>query len=81
MRTLSSLSPGESATVECILTHKPIRRRLQDIGMIKGQQVTCLQKSFFGDPTAYLIRNVVVAIRKEDAEEVLLRQAADYEEN
>ncbi len=81
MRTLSSLLPGESATVECILTHKPIRRRLQDLGLIKGQSVTCLQKSFFGDPTAYLVRNVVVAIRDEDADEVLLGQAVDYEES
>lgn len=81
MRTLSSLSPGESASVECILTHKPIRRRLQDIGLIKGETVTCLQKSFFGDPTAYLVRNVVVAIRREDADEVLLGQAVAYEES
>lgn len=81
MRTLSSLSPGESASIECILTHKPIRRRLQDIGLIKGETVTCLQKSFFGDPTAYLVRNVVVAIRREDADEVLLGQAVAYEES
>ena len=81
MRTLSSLSPGESASIECILTHKPIRRRLQDIGLIKGETVTCLQKSFFGDPTAYLVRNDVVAIRREDADEVLLGQAVAYEES
>lgn len=81
MRTLSSLLPGESASIESILTHKPIRRRLQDIGLIKGETVTCLQKSFFGDPTAYLIRNVVVAIRREDAETVVIGQAADYEES
>lgn len=81
MRTLSSLSPGESASIECILTHKPIRRRLQDIGLIKGETVTCLQKSFFGDPTAYLVRNVVVAIRREDADEVLLGQAVAYEKS
>ena len=52
---------------------KKMRRRLQDIGLIEGTVVECLGKSPLGDPTAFLIRGAVIALRREDAGRVLVR--------
>ena len=65
---LNELAPGCSAIVKGIdCTDSGIRRRLQDIGLIEGTRVKYLLKSPLGDPTAYLIRGAVIALRKEDA--------------
>lgn len=45
-----------------------IRRRLLDLGIVKGTLITPILKSPSGDPTAFLIRGSTIAIRKEDAE-------------
>ncbi|MGI6176279.1 MAG: FeoA family protein [Christensenellales bacterium] len=71
-QALSSLSEGAKATVERLLNTGAIRRRLLDIGLVEGTGVQCLQKSPSGDPTAYLIRGAVIALRAEDAQNILI---------
>lgn len=51
-----------------------MRRRLQDIGLIEGTEILCLNRSPSGDPTAYLIRGAVIALRKEETEKILVTQ-------
>lgn len=64
---MAELQVGESAVVTEICTDSGLRRRLQDMGLIKGTVVTCVGRSPLGDPSAYRIRRTVVALRKEDA--------------
>ena len=45
---------------------------LQDIGLVHGTVVKCLGASPLGDPSAYLIRGAVIALRSQDAAGVLL---------
>ena len=69
---LTDLCEGQRATVKEIIAGAGMRRRLQDIGLIGGTSVECVQASPFGDPVAYLIRGAVIALRKEDSGCVLL---------
>ena len=71
-RTLFSLKEGSEARVISLRLQGSMRRRLQDIGLIEGTKVRCLQKSPSGDPVAYLIRGAVIALREEDANKVLV---------
>ena len=64
---LSGLNQGEYALVLDIKSDGSIRRRLQDLGLIKGTGVCCVQKSPLGEPVAYLIRGAVIALRHEDS--------------
>ena len=50
-----------------------MRRRLQDIGLIEGTDIECLQKSPAGDPIAYYIRGAVIALRSVDSGNILVR--------
>lgn len=67
---LSTLKPGEQGVVVSLSGGHDIRRRLQDLGLIAGTKVLCLQKSPLGDPTAFAIRGAVVALREEDSSNV-----------
>ena len=71
---LCDINPGERARVKKILTTGSMRRRLLDIGLINNTTVECVGKSPLGDPTAYLVRGAVIALRKEDAAKVLVER-------
>ena len=73
--TLHSMREGASATVTKLLNDGSMRRRLQDMGLIEGTSVLCLQRSPSGDPIAYLIRGAVIALREEDSSKVLVTAA------
>ncbi len=65
---LSDMSRGQSGTVVSLHAKGEIRRRLQDMGIVEGTCIECLQKSPLGDPVAFLVRGAVIALRVEDAE-------------
>lgn len=67
---LNCLPEGQSAYVTEVHNDESMRRRLADIGLIRGTRVTCLSRSPAGDPTAYLIRGAVIALRGCDAAQV-----------
>jgi len=73
MLTLNKIPEGKVVEVKGLLSNGSMRRRLQDIGLINGTKVTCLQKSPFGDPVAYLIRGAVIAIRTEDSSNIVVK--------
>ena len=71
-QTLSDIKPGQTVRVRALTATGSIRRRLLDMGLIKDTAVTCLGVSPFGDPSAYLIRGAVIAIRKTDSRNILI---------
>lgn len=71
---LSDIAPGKRAAVYVIVAEESMARRLMDIGMVQGTEVECLMKSPLGDPAAYLIKGAVIALRREDAGTVLVRE-------
>lgn len=60
--------------IEEILSSGSIRRRLLDLGFCEGTVLRCVQSSPAGDPIAYLVRGTVIALRKEDAANILVRE-------
>ena len=69
---LNELKVGQRGTVSQLLSDTSMRRRLQDIGLIEGTKVECIQKSPSGDPIAFLIRGAVISLRTEDSSSVLM---------
>lgn len=69
---LSGLEPGQSATVVSIspFLRPQERRRMLDLGLIPGTEVQAEIRSPAGDPTGYRIRGAVIALRREQAEQV-----------
>lgn len=71
---LSALPVGQQAQVAALCATGGMRRRLLDLGMVTGTPVTCLQRCPAGDPTAYLVRGAVIALRRRDAKEILVQK-------
>ena len=70
--TLNNLNEGEKCRVKKLLIQGNMRKRLRDIGFIEGTNVDCLKKSISGDPTAYLIRGAVIALRSDDSSRIIV---------
>ena len=64
--TLNELKLNEIGFVKDLKCNNEVKRRLLDLGLIKGTKVTPLFVSPSGDPTAFEIRGSVIAIRLED---------------
>ena len=43
------------------------------MGLVEGTDVECVFRSPAGDPTAYQFRGTLIALRREDASQVLIR--------
>lgn len=70
---LSDLMPRQRARVVSLDTSDGVCRRLLDIGLTSGAVVECVGKSPCKDPTAFLIRGAVIALREKDARKVLVK--------
>jgi DtxR family Mn-dependent transcriptional regulator len=51
------------------------RRRLMDLGFTEGAEIRPVLRTFAGDPRAYRVRGTVVALRRDQASQVLVRRA------
>lgn len=67
---LNDIAPGEQAVVSELHSTGSMRRRLLDIGLVENTEVKCLGRSPGGDPSAFLIRGAVIAIRSEDCKNI-----------
>lgn len=76
-RKLSEIDVGEKVVVCKINSSEKISRRLYDIGIIKDTVIECVGRSPLKDPSAYLIRGAVIALRSEDSENIIVRKASD----
>ena len=71
-RTLNYTKPGETVTISRILSEKHIRQRLLDLGFVDGTSIKCVLKQRNGEIAAYLVRGTTIALRKEDAQRIVV---------
>lgn len=73
---LESLRPGETATITAIsrACRGAERRRLMDLGIVPGTVVEVEMHSPSGDPTAYRIRDTIIALRREQARHIRIER-------
>lgn len=69
---LSGLALGESATVVGLSPglRGPARRRMLDLGLVPGTVVSAEIRSPSGDPVGYRIRGALIALRRDQADEI-----------
>lgn len=74
LHRLSELKPGESAIIHGLLPSCVglERMRLLDLGIVRGSRITCEFSSAFKSPLAYRVRGSLIALRKEQADNILI---------
>ena len=68
--TIADMKENERGIILYIRKDCEIKRRLFDMGFIKGNEISCVWRNPLGSPIAYNIEGSIVALRKPDAEKV-----------
>lgn len=81
MRTtvLSEIAPGHAAEVLALDDALPAadRRRLMELGFFPGTTVRAELASPLGDPVAYSVRGMTVALRRSQSAHIRVRELAE----
>lgn len=67
---LHLLQPGQRGTITRINGESVLRRRLAEMGIIKGEIILIERNAPMGDPVEYFIKGYHLALRKEEAAQI-----------
>ena len=73
VRTLSSLSPGETAVIQTFNADLNLQSRLVEMGILPGVEIRLIKKAPFQGPIEFKIRGYEVSLRYGDAEQILVQ--------
>ena len=68
MKTLNTAKIGDTVTVVKLHGEGAVKRRIMDMGITKGVEVTVRKVAPLGDPIEVTVRGYELSIRKADAE-------------
>lgn len=72
MRTLKDVKVGETVVVQKLTGEGAVKRRIMDMGVTKGTQVSVRKVAPLGDPIEVTVRGYELSIRKLDAQMILV---------
>lgn len=70
MKTLREVTIGSTARVVKLHGEGAVKRRIMDMGLTKGVEVTVRKVAPLGDPIELTVRGYELSLRKADAEMV-----------
>ena len=74
MKTLRDVAIGSSAKVKKLHGEGAVKRRIMDMGITKGVEVTVQKVAPLGDPLEITVRGYQLSLRKADAEMVEIEE-------
>ena len=72
MQTLKDIKIGQTVKVVKLEGEGAIKRRIMDMGITKGTQITLRKLAPLGDPMELTVRGYELSLRKEDAQRILV---------
>ena len=73
MKTLKDVKIGETAIVTKLNGMGDLRRRIMDMGITKGTSIYLRKVAPLGDPIEVTVRGYELSLRKEDAENIIVK--------
>jgi len=67
MVRLSELRPGQKGIVARVEGPSEIRRRLLDMGLVRGTEVRAIREAPLADPVEYEVKGYNLSLRREEA--------------
>ncbi|MBA3770829.1 MAG: ferrous iron transport protein A [Blastocatellia bacterium] len=68
--TLTNLPKGREARVKCVKGNGSVTRRLLEMGVVPGAEVSVVKAAPFGDPIEVRVRGYSLAMRRNEAESI-----------
>ncbi|TFH26917.1 MAG: ferrous iron transport protein B [Bacteroidia bacterium] len=78
--TLNELHSGDSATISRVRGRGAFRKRLTEMGFIRGKQITVLKSAPLKDPVEYRILDSNVSLRRSEASLVEVVSEEDFKD-
>lgn len=76
-RPLSELSTSESGVIVKVRGHGSFRKRIAEMGFVRGKRVTVIKNAPLMDPVEYEIMGYHIALRRSEAERIEISTAPD----
>lgn len=76
-RTAADLRVGETGTVDRIVGGGALRRRLLELGVLRGTRIRVVRIAPLGDPIELEVRGASLSIRHYDAHSIRLAPASE----
>ena len=73
---LSALQPGETGRVADIQARGPVRRRLLEMGFLRGEVLKVEKRAPLGDPLELVIKGYHLSLRREEGACILVHREA-----
>ena len=70
MKTLKEAEIGSTVVVKKLLGEGAVKRRIMDMGITKGVDISVRKVAPLGDPIEVTVRGYELSIRKEDANNI-----------
>lgn len=75
---LSQLRTGEKAVITKILGHGAFRKRVMEMGFVRGREVTMVLNAPLHDPVKYQLMGYEVSLRKSEAELIEIQPIEEW---
>jgi len=72
-KKLSDLAPGEKAIILKVVGTGSVRRRMLDMGLVKGAEIIVIRRAPLGDPIEFRLKGYNLSLRKEEAKNVFVK--------
>ncbi len=72
MRTAANIKFGEKVIINDIDTSNPSHQRIIEIGFTPGQEIQLVNISAFDDPMAFSVRGSLIAMRRKEADCIIV---------
>jgi len=73
-KTLDELKVGETAEIIAVKGRGAVKRRLLDMGVVKGTIVKIVRVAPLGDPIDIKIKGYDLSLRKEEASNIIVKK-------
>lgn len=78
---LVDLQPGETGVITKILGHGAFRKRVMEMGFVRGREVTCILNAPLQDPIKYALMGYEVSLRRNEASMIEIMPIAEWQEH
>lgn len=72
-KKLSELKPGEKGIILRVEGSGATKRRILDMGLVRGTEIKVIRRAPLGDPVEFLLKGYNLSLRKNEGDNVYVR--------
>ncbi|MCD6432156.1 ferrous iron transport protein A [Candidatus Bathyarchaeota archaeon] len=78
-KRLSELKPGEKGIILRVEGSGATKRRILDMGLVRGTEIKVIRRAPLGDPVEFLLKGYNLSLRKSEGDNVYVRVVEEGE--